>query len=79
MARQYTRKRGARIYALYKGDNFLDLGTKEYLANLLGVKEETIKFYGTPSYLKRGKNDYPNRYVTTFIGYETDKIGIKGE
>lgn len=42
-----------RIYALYHGDKFIDLGTKKYLAELLGVKEKTISFYSTQTWLKR--------------------------
>lgn len=42
-----------RIYALYHGDTFIDLGTKKYLANLLGVKEHTIEYYMTPIHKKR--------------------------
>ncbi|MBR4178049.1 MAG: hypothetical protein IKR57_01715 [Bacilli bacterium] len=41
------------IYALYHGDNFIDMGTKEYLSKLLGVSEKTILFYSSPTYLKR--------------------------
>ena len=41
------------IYALYYGDKFIDLGTKEYLAKLLNVKVKTILFYSSPTYLKR--------------------------
>lgn len=43
-------------YALYNGDKFIDLGTKKYLANLLGIKEKSIGFYMTPTYQKR--NNY---------------------
>ena len=43
-------------YALYYGDKFIDLGTKKYLANLLGIKEKSISFYMTPTYQKR--NNY---------------------
>lgn len=41
------------IYALYHGDKFVDMGTKEYLANLIGVSKETIEHYMTPAYKKR--------------------------
>lgn len=41
------------IYALYHGDKFIDLGTKDYLAKLLNVKVKTILFYSSPTYLKR--------------------------
>ena len=41
------------IYALYHGDKFVDMGTKDYLANLIGVSKETIEHYMTPAYKKR--------------------------
>lgn len=50
-----------KTFALYRGDQFIDLGTIEYLANLLGVKERTIKFYSTPTYQKR--NNYQGYVV----------------
>lgn len=31
-------------YALYRGEKFLGIGTKKELAELLGVKVETISF-----------------------------------
>ena len=45
-----------KIYALYKGDEFIDLGTKKYLAEKLGVDERSIGFYMTPAYQRR--HDY---------------------
>ena len=53
-----------REYALYKGDKFIDIGTKEYLAKLLNVKNETIEFYASPTQLKRVKD---NGYVVVRI------------
>ena len=50
-----------KIFALYKSDEFIDLGTIEYLANRLGVKPRTIKFYSTPTYQKR--NNYKGYVV----------------
>ncbi len=44
-------------YALYKSDEFIDIGTKDYLAKLINVKKETIEFYSTPTYLKRTKGN----------------------
>lgn len=48
------------IYALYKGDEFLIVGTKEELASYLGVKLKTITFYNSKEYKKRRKkgNNY---------------------
>ena len=41
------------LYALYKADQFIDIGTVEQLAKLLNVKEETIRFYSRPVYQRR--------------------------
>ncbi|MCM1052489.1 MAG: hypothetical protein NC483_00705 [Ruminococcus sp.] len=40
-------------YALYKGDTFVDMGTADYLAELLNVRRETIKWLASPSARKR--------------------------
>lgn len=40
-------------YALYKGDQFVDIGTLKDLAKKLNVNEKTIQYYSTPSHLKR--------------------------
>ena len=42
-------------YALYKGDEFIDLGTVTELAKRNGLSERTINFYSSPAYLKRIK------------------------
>lgn len=54
-------------YALYKGDKFIELGTKDKIAILLGVKINTISFYATPTYRKRGLGYYGNRYIVIRI------------
>lgn len=54
-----------KYYALYKGDEFVDLGTKNYLAKLLNVKEETINFYMSETYKKRNKKG--NCYIVIRI------------
>lgn len=43
------------VYALYKGDTFIDLGTACELAKVLNVSERTIKFYATKTYKERRK------------------------
>lgn len=40
-------------YAIYHGDNFVDLGSKSYLAKKLNVKTETISYYATSAHRKR--------------------------
>lgn len=52
-----------KAYALYRGEKFLGIGTKKELAELLGVKVETISFYGTPAYKKRTNQDKARRLV----------------
>ncbi len=46
-----------RIYGVYRGDEFLTVGTAKECADFLGVKEKTIRFMTTPSYAKRRKDD----------------------
>lgn len=55
------------FYALYKGDKFIDLGSRKKLAELINVKESTITFYMSPTYKKRAKNEYNNRYLVIKI------------
>lgn len=43
------------IYAAYKGDEFIDLGTKEELAKRLGCKPKSITFMTTPTYKKKNQ------------------------
>ncbi len=40
-------------YALYKGDELLDMGTLKYLSNKYKVKIKSLLFYGSPTYAKR--------------------------
>lgn len=47
-----------KIYALYKGENILAMGTMIQIANKMGVKLRTIQFYKTPTYKKRNKNNF---------------------
>ena len=59
-----------KIYALYHGDNFIDLGTVDYLAKLLKVTNKTISFYASPTYQKR--NNYKG-YVVIRIEENNEK------
>ena len=49
--------RPANIYALYKGEELLGIGTKKELADQLGIKLSTISFYHSPAYQARSKNN----------------------
>lgn len=55
-----------KIYAVYKGDEFIDLGTKTELAKKLGLKPATIDFYTAPIYKKRIK-DKPDAMIVIRI------------
>lgn len=46
-----------RQYALYHGDRFVDLGTADYLADLMGIKSHTVRFLASPTYARRRKAD----------------------
>lgn len=50
-----------KIYALYKGEECLAIGTKIQIAYKTGVKLRTIVFYDTPTYKKRSKNSKNRR------------------
>ena len=52
-----SRKKDNTRWAMYKGDEFIDMGTVQYLSEKYHVKEETIKFYSTPTYRKRIKRN----------------------
>ena len=46
-------------YALYKGDEFIDLGTIKYLSKKYNLAEKTLRYYAMPTGRKRaGKNGY---------------------
>ena len=55
-----------KIFAVYKGDEFIDLGTRKELAEKLNIKPNSIKFYSTPIYRKRTK-DKPNSLIVIKI------------
>ncbi len=49
-------------YALYKGEKMLIIGTISEIAKHQNVKEKTILFYQTPSYIKRSKKRKKENY-----------------
>lgn len=44
-------------YALYKGDEFICMGTPEYIAEYTGIKVASIRYLLTPSYQKRASKN----------------------
>lgn len=45
------------MYALYKGDKFICMGTPEYIAEYIGVKVASIRYLLAPSYQKRASKN----------------------
>lgn len=41
------------VYALYRGDTFLEIGTIEEIADFLGLTVRSVRHYRTPSYRSR--------------------------
>lgn len=42
-----------KYFALYQGDEFIDLGTLDELSRKFNMKKTTLLFYSTKSYKKR--------------------------
>ncbi|MEK5390190.1 hypothetical protein NSQ59_07370 [Margalitia sp. FSL K6-0131] len=56
------------VYAVYKGDTFICLGTMKECADYLGVREDTVKFYRSNAYKRRGsKHKEPNHLIVIRI------------
>lgn len=62
-------------YALYRGEQFIQAGTKTELADLLGVTEKTIMFYTTACYMKRAEaGNIEDRLVVVKIEDDEDDL-----
>ncbi|NDL68504.1 hypothetical protein [Anaerotalea alkaliphila] len=58
-------------FALYKGEEMLGIGTIDELAEMQGVKPETIRFYLYPAYQRRVRNA-KNRMVLVRLDQEDE-------
>ena len=58
------------VYAIYKGDVFIDLGLAEELSKKLGVTSKYIKYLASPANLRRNKG---NQLVAIRIGTDSDE------
>lgn len=45
----------SKLYAVYKGDTFITVGTIKEIAKELNVKETTVRYWSAPAYKKRYK------------------------
>ena len=51
--------RKSKDYALYRGDEFIDLGPIKEMAKRLHIAEKTLRFYSSPTHCERvGNNGY---------------------
>ena len=50
-------------YALYKGDELLDMGTLEYLSKKFNEKKKSLLFYQSPAYKRRTSDQRGRRVV----------------
>lgn len=53
------------VYALYKGDKFIDIGTKQEISEKMNWSKSTVSFLHTPTNAKRSKG---NRYLIVNAG-----------
>ena len=60
------RKKKRYTYTLYYGDDFIDLGSRKYIADLLGVKEKTVEWYTFPAWRKRHKDENEGIIIIKF-------------
>lgn len=60
--------RRRKYYAIYRKDKLLGMGSILELADKLNVKPQTIKKFGTPSYIK-SVEDQENRTILVDLGY----------
>ncbi len=49
-------------YAIYKGEDLIMIGTVKEIAKHLEIKEKSVLFYQTPTYLKRHRNSKKQNY-----------------
>lgn len=63
-------------YALYKGDNFICIGTIKEIAQIMGVKERTVYWWSTPAARRRGQRNklkkVPNRKILIKVEDDED-------
>ena len=58
------------MYALYKGEECLGIGTVYQLAQKFNVKIETIRFYGTDAYKRRLEKHKNSKNAKNLINLE---------
>lgn len=59
------------VFALYRGDEFVDVGTKKELAAKLGIKPESVGFLASPENARRNRGG--NRLMAYRIDDEEEE------
>lgn len=63
------------VYALYKGDTFLDLGTKKELSERRGLAMKTLNFWASSVNRRRIESrKYQNALILIKIGTTDDDL-----
>ncbi|MGL5152755.1 MAG: MerR family transcriptional regulator [Clostridium sp.] len=63
-----------REYALYKGEELLSFGTISEIAEEMGVKKDTIRYYKTPAYKRKLVNRKSRGKQRILIEIEDDEL-----
>lgn len=64
-------RKKVKIFGLYKGDKFIDVGTARELAERRNVKVRTIRYLITPAYVKKiKKRDNPDDALVAVTFWE---------
>ena len=58
------------IYGLYKGDEFIDVGTAEELAERRGIKPKTIRWLASCAMVKEKAESGANCLIAVLVGKE---------
>lgn len=57
--------RKSKVYAFYKGDDCLFIGTINEIADRFNIKKDTVLYYKTPAYMRKISNSgkYENQRI----------------
>lgn len=67
------KRTGAEEFAVYKGEDFICIGTLQECADHMGVLVETVRFYTTDTYRRRVAKRKNARNYITVTELEDDK------
>lgn len=64
-----------KVFALYRGDTFIDVGTLKELSPRLGMKESTIRYYISQAYQRKlsNRNGMYKNQVIAISFYEDEE------